>query len=81
MNMSQPKRKLLIVFAGVFVLALLLAPTNTYVLPEGIKEDMLQFMDLIKDELPDKNMFKAMGATGAQADDLLQVIKLNFRLK
>jgi len=67
--------------SDVFRLALLLAPTNKYVIPEGIKKDMLQFMDSIKDELPDKNMFKAMGATGANADDLLQVIKLNFRLK
>jgi hypothetical protein len=65
----------------VFRLALLLAPTNTYVIPEGMIKDMLQFVDSIKDELPDKNMFKAMGASGAKADDLLEVIKTNFKLK
>nr|MBC8490624.1 hypothetical protein [Bacteroidota bacterium] len=47
--------------SDVFRLALLLAPANTFVIPKGIKTDMLQFVDIIKDELPDKYMFKAMG--------------------
>lgn len=62
----------------VFRLALLLTPDKAIALPEGIKKDMLQFVDVIKDELPDKSMFKAMGATRARAEDLLRLIQSNL---
>ena len=64
--------------SDIFRLALLLIPNSTFQLPESLKKDMLLFIVAVENELPDKNMFKAMGATGANAQELLELIKSNF---
>lgn len=64
----------------VFRLALLLAPDNRFELPAAIKADLQTFADTVKSELPDKAMFKAMGAGNVDANALFNQLCQNFQL-
>lgn len=64
----------------IFRLAMLLVPDDSFLLPAGIKKDLEVFCGIVKDELPDNNMFRAMGATNVNAEELLEVIRVNFKL-
>jgi hypothetical protein len=66
--------------SDIFRLALLLTPSSKFQLPKNIKSDLLLFVETVKNELPDKSIFKEMGATGANAEELLELIKSNFSL-
>ncbi len=45
----------------VFRLTLMLIPDETFELPESIKKDLQQFVDVVKTDLPDSTIFKANG--------------------
>lgn len=45
----------------VFRLTLMLAPDNTFEVPESIKKDLQRFVDVVKNDLPDPAIFKANG--------------------
>lgn len=64
----------------VFRLAAMLAPDSTFDLPESIKSQLNEFVDLIKDELPDKAIFKSMGLPALDSNVVLEQIIKSFKL-
>jgi len=64
----------------VFRLALMLAPENTFKLPETIKTDMLAFANTVKNNLPDNAIFKEMGAGSVDVEALFEQLLKNFNL-
>ena len=64
----------------VFRLALMLAPENTFKLPETIKTDMLAFANTVKNNLPDNAIFKEMGAGNVDVEALFGQLLKNFNL-
>jgi hypothetical protein len=66
--------------ADVFRLALVLAPDKIYELPESIKNHLQSFADTVAGDMPDKAIFKEMGAgnvdIGALFNQFLNVFKL-----
>ena len=71
---SKEDKKLLRKHKGdVFRLGILLAESEVYMLPYQLSEDMTFFLDLIKDDLPDKAMFKDMGAVVAPTNVYYQI--------
>lgn len=60
----------------VFRLAVMLAETDLFELPDNIKTDLQEFTDTIKGELPDKQMFKSMGLGSVNVENVyVQLIK------
>ncbi len=57
----------------IFRLGILLAESNVYFLPDRVSEDLKAFLDLIKDDLPDKAIFKEMGVIVAPEDVFSQI--------
>jgi len=71
---SKEDKKLLRKHKGdVFRLGILLAESEVYMLPDQLSEDMTFFLDLIKDDLPDKAMFKEMGVVVAPTNVYYQI--------
>ncbi len=71
---SKEDKKLLRKHKGdVFRLGILLAESEVYTLPDQLSEDMTFFLDLIKDDLPDKAMFKEMGVVIAPKNVYFQI--------
>jgi hypothetical protein len=58
----------------VFRLGILLAESDVYILPNQVSEDLKEFLDIIRDDLPDKAIFKEMGVNVAP-DDVFSQIK------
>lgn len=54
----------------IFRLVTMLSESDVFSLPEGIKGDMLIFCTQVKDSLPDKNFFKAIGIPGLNPADV-----------
>lgn len=54
----------------VFRLLLLLSPDDKFAIPETIKKDLMEFSEAVKDNLPDKQIFKEMGAGNINVDNL-----------
>lgn len=60
----------------VFRLGVMLAETDIFELPDAIKNDMQEFVNAIKDDLPDKAILKAMGLGNVNVENVfMQVIK------
>jgi hypothetical protein len=71
---SKEDKKLLRKHKGdVFRLGILLAESQVYMLPAQLFEDMAFFLDLIKDDLPNKAMFKDMGVVVAPTNVFYQI--------
>jgi hypothetical protein len=71
---SKEDNKLLRKHKGdVFRLGILLAESEVYMLPDQLSEDMTFFLDLVKDDLPDKAMFKEMGVVVAPTNVYYQI--------
>jgi hypothetical protein len=65
----------------VFRLTVMLAEEDVFDLPESIKADMLEFSNSIKDDLPDKAIFKEMGFGNIDPEDLYHQILTSFQLE
>ena len=72
---SKEDKKLLKKHKGdIFRLGILLAESDVFSLPYQVSEDLIVFLDLIRDDLPDKAIFKEMGVN-VSPDDVFSQIK------
>jgi hypothetical protein len=65
----------------VFRLGAMLTANDKFVLPESIQVDFQAFFDLVKNELPDKAIFKEMGLSSINPGLVLVQLAKNFNLK
>ena len=65
----------------VFRLGVMLTETNSFELPNAIKKDMQEFVDTIKYDLPDKQIFKTMGLRNVKAENVYTQLIKSFGLK
>lgn len=63
-----------------FRIALTLPADARFPLPESIKTDLQQYTDIMKENLPDQAMFKAMGAGTLDVQALFNQLLQNFEL-
>lgn len=71
---SKEDKKLLRKHKGdIFRLGILLAESDVYNIPDQVSEDLKVFLDHIKDDLPDKVIFKEMGVIVATKDVFFQI--------
>jgi hypothetical protein len=66
--------------SDVFRLMLMLPAYMVYEVPPSIKANLQEFADAVKNELPDKNFFKSIGAPNIQAAELFQLFTESFGL-
>lgn len=64
----------------IFRLAVFLTEGNSINLPESIKQDMVAFTDSIQKDLPDQAIFRKMGLSRINPENILQQILKNFQL-
>lgn len=64
----------------VFRLVLLLTPEDNFTTPKSIKTDMVNFAEAVKNDLPDKQVFKEMGAGNVDVDELYKQLIRAFNL-
>ena len=64
----------------VFRLILLLTPEDNFTTPKSIKTDMANFAKAVKNDLPDKQVFKEMGAGNVDVDELYNQLIQAFNL-
>ena len=64
----------------VFKLAMLFTGEERFKLPEPIKATLINFLKLVKEEIPTADVFKAMGMKGAKGEDAFEVIKTVFNV-
>lgn len=64
----------------VFRLGVMLAETDSFELPDVIKKDMQEFVDTIKDDLPDKAILKAMGLGNVNVENIYTQLFKSFEL-
>ncbi len=64
----------------VFKLAAMLPNESNYELPESIKNQMNDFLQVVKNELPDKQIFKDMGLPSLTAERIMEQIIKSFSL-
>ena len=64
----------------VFRMATMLTSDNTFELPDTIKADIQNFADTVKNELPDKQMFKDLGIPNMNVEALFKQFLKNFNL-
>ena len=64
----------------VFRMATMLTSNNTFELPDTIKADIQSFADTVKNELPDKQMFKDLGIPNMDVEALFKQFLKNFNL-
>ena len=65
----------------VFRMAIMLTSEDVFELPDSIKADMQSFTDIVKDDLPDKQMFKNLGIPNMDVDALFKQFISNFKLE
>jgi hypothetical protein len=62
--------------SDIFRLGVMLAEGDVFVLPDTIKNDMQEFVNDIKNDLPNKELFKTMGLRNVNVENVyLQLIK------
>ncbi|MFH2143914.1 MAG: hypothetical protein ABIJ97_15930, partial [Bacteroidota bacterium] len=64
--------------SDVFRLAVLLNENELFELPESIKYDMQQFFDSVKDELPDKDIYRRMRAGDLDSEKVYHQLVRSF---
>lgn len=64
----------------IFRLLIFLTGEEKFELPESIKNDMAEFVKVIKDELPDESIFKLMGVRNIKSEGLYEFLKKAFNL-
>lgn len=65
----------------IFRLLLLLTPVDNFTIAEGIKLDIANFVEMVKDDLPDKQIFKEMGAGNVDVKELFRLLIVAFNLE
>lgn len=65
----------------VFRLVLLLTPEDNFEITPSIKTDIANFAEAVKNDLPDKQVFKEMGAGNINVDELFNQLIKAFNLK
>ena len=65
----------------IFRLLLLLTPEDNFTIAESIKSDIANFVEVVKDDLPDKQIFKEMGAGNVNVKELFKQLINAFNLK
>lgn len=58
----------------IFRLLLLLTPEDNFTIAESIKSDIANFVEVVKDDLPDKQIFKEMGAGNVDVKELFGLL-------
>jgi hypothetical protein len=66
--------------SDVFRLAVILAESDVFVLPESIKSHLQTFVNVIAHDLPDKAIFKEMGLGNMEVERIFKQIKASFYL-
>ena len=61
-------------------LTVLLSEDDTFTLPDSLKQDLRDFVDLIKEDLPDGAIFKEMGSGNIDVQELFDHLIKNFYL-
>lgn len=64
----------------IFRLLLLLTPEDNFTIVGSIKSDIANFAEVVKDDLPDKQIFKEMGARNVDVQDLFGQLIRAFNL-
>lgn len=64
----------------IFRLLLLLTPEDNFTIEESIKSDIANFVEVVKDDLPDKQVFKEMGAGNVDVKELFGLLIGAFNL-
>ena len=64
----------------IFRLLLLLTPEDNFTIAESIKSDIANFVEVVKDDLPDKQIFKEMGAGNVDVNELYKQLLRAFNL-
>ena len=64
----------------IFRLLLLLTPEDNFTIVGSIKSDITNFAEVVKDDLPDKQIFKEMGAGNVDVQDLFGQLIRAFNL-
>jgi hypothetical protein len=64
----------------IFRLLLLLTPEDNFTIAESIKSDIASFVEAVKDDLPDKQIFKEMGAGNVDVKELFGLLIGAFNL-
>lgn len=64
----------------VFRLVLLLTNEDNFTTPQSIKTDIANFAEAVKNDLPDKQVFKEMGAGNVDVDELYKQLIRAFNL-
>jgi hypothetical protein len=67
--------------ADVFRLAVTLAGSDVFELPETIKSDLQSFVDTTAHDLPGNEIFKQMGLQGIEVSKVFNQLKTSFKLK
>jgi hypothetical protein len=65
----------------VFRLVLLLTPEDNFKITPSIKTDIVNFAEAVKNDLPDKQVFKEMGAGNINVEELFNQLIKAFNLK
>ena len=64
----------------IFRLLLLLTPEDNFTIDESIKSDIANFVEVVKDDLPDKQIFKEMGAGNVNVTELFKQLVKAFNI-
>lgn len=64
----------------IFRLLLLLTPEDNFTIAKSIKSDIAYFVEVVKDDLPDKQIFKEMGAGNVDTKELFGLLIRAFNL-
>lgn len=64
----------------IFRLLLLLTPEDNFTIAESIKSDIANFVEVVKNDLPDKQIFKEMGAGNVDVKELFGLLISSFKL-
>jgi hypothetical protein len=64
----------------IFRLLLLLTPEDNFTIAKSIKSDIAYFVEVVKDDLPDKAIFKEMGAGNVDVKELFEQLIRAFNL-
>jgi hypothetical protein len=66
--------------ADIFRLAVLLSPDAEFILPMAIQDNFNQFVEKIREDLPDKAIFKEMGLGRIDANRVFEQLKKSFKV-
>lgn len=65
----------------VFRLAAMLAPAEIYTLPQSLRNDINDFIEVVKEELPNTDFFKSAGLRNIIGKQLVEQLKRSFELQ